>query len=168
MKNIGTARKLKSKWQMKKKKICYWLLTINYFAPEREETSWGWAVPSSGSSWIDCWANIYVVFHAVFHLFKIVSDATRVDLQMFCWFQANKLIFHWGSFPLRLSSTEVVFQLGCLPMRSPSTEISSTEVVFHWGSLPLRLSSMEVVFHWGYFPLMSFSIEVVFQRGCLP
>ena len=118
--------------------------------------------------WLACWGWANVVFHrGAFHLFKIVLDSTRVNLQMllskFCWFQANKVVFHWGRLPLRSSSTEVVFHWGLLPLR-----LSSTEVIFHWGRLPLRLSSTKVVFHWGCLPLRLSSTEVVFHGGRLP
>ena len=54
---------------------------------------------------------------AIFHLFKIVSDSTRIDQQMFCWFKAYKVIFNWSPFPLISSSNEFVFHWDRLPLR---------------------------------------------------
>ena len=100
-------------------------------------------------------SSMMVVF-PISKFFKIDLDSTRVDLPMlqskFCWFQANKVVFHRGLLLLRSSSTEFVFRWARFPRRS-----SSTEVVFYCGYLPF-----EMVFHQGRLPLMSSSMEFVF------
>ena len=104
--------------------------------------------------------------------FKIDLDSTREDLpkleSKFCWFQANKVVFHWGRLPLRLSSMEVIFpisklfkiDLSCLLLWS-----SSTEVVFYWGRLPLRSSSMEVVFPFPQINKFSIDSDCLLKQG---
>ena len=95
---------------------------------------------------------------AIFHLFKIVSDSTRVDQQMFCWFKAYKVIFHWGHLSLRSSSIEVVFhffkifKIDLYSTRVDLPMLKSKFCSFPAISLlalclPQRSSSMEVVFH---------------------
>ena len=107
-------------------------------------------------------SSMEVVF-PISKFFKIDLDSTRVDLPMleskFCWFQANKVVFHWGRLPLRSSSTEVVFHRVRLPLM-----LFSTKFIFHWARLPRRSSSTEVVFHWGRLPWRSSSLFPKFSK----
>jgi hypothetical protein len=59
---------------------------------EREETSWGWAVPISDSGWLD--------MEAVFHWGCLQLRLSSIEV-----------VFHRGCLPKRLSSIEVVFHV---------------------------------------------------------
>ena len=98
-------------------KVTFYCLQNPSEAPKMRtrRTSWDWAVPSSGSTWLTCWgwASSYWQLDFIFGL---------------AW--------RWSVIAIKFTLLSSSY-LDHLPLK-----LSSIEVVFHWGHLTLRLSSI--------------------------